>query len=166
MESLEIILMDFSKSNLDQFIKEDFNIQLNQIRSSYFYDNSRGEDTEFQDISSLEEILSPRGTGNLFLSNLNLGHTFSDVMIVFSFDEKDGNMTMNFPEEELFSGGKSERTLRAEGLIRYIFDMMDKYEIKKVRVGYEPATDDDTCLVEINNGMKNNFNDIVTKLLG
>lgn len=164
MENLEIILMDFNKSNLDQFIKEDLNIQLNQIRSSHFFDNSRGEDTEFQDITSLEEIFSPRGTGNLFLSNLNLGYTFSDVMIVFSFDEKDGDMTMNFPEEELFSGEKSETELKVEGLVRYIFDMMDKYEIKKVRVGYEPATDDDTCLVEINNEMKN-FSDIVTTLL-
>ena len=76
MESLEIILMDFSKSNLDQFIKEDLNIQLNQICSSRFYDNDRGEDTEFQDITSLEEILFPKGTGNLFLSDLNLGAQF------------------------------------------------------------------------------------------
>ena len=165
MENLEIILIDFSKSNLDQFIKEDLNIQLNQIRSSHFYDNSRGEDTVFQDITSFEEILSPKGTGNLFLSNLNLGRTFHDVMIVFSFDEQYGDMTMNFPEEEFYNGGKSETTLRAEGLIRYIFDLMDKYKIKKVRVGYEPATDDDTCLVEINNETKN-FKDIVTKLLG
>lgn len=71
---------------------------------------------------------------------------------------------MNFHEEELYSGEKSETALKAEGLIRYIFDMMDKYEIKKVRVGYEPATDDDTCLVEINNETKN-FNHIVTTLL-
>ncbi|QKS60303.1 hypothetical protein HUB98_21915 [Paenibacillus barcinonensis] len=165
VESLEIILLDFKKSNLDQFIKKDLSIQTNQIRSSHFYDNSRGKDTEFQDITSFEEILSPKGTGNLFLSDLNLGHNFIDVMIVFSFDEQYGDITMNFPEEELYSGEKSETALKAEGLIRYIFDMMDKYEIKKVRVGYEPATDDDTCLVEINKETKN-FNDIVTKLLG
>lgn len=72
---------------------------------------------------------------------------------------------MIFPKEELYSGEKSETALKVEGLVRYIFDVMDKYEIKKVRVRYEPATDDDTCLVEINNGMKKNFNDIVTTLL-
>lgn len=73
MKNLEIILMDFSKSNLDQFIQEDLNIQLNQIRSSHFFDNSKGEDTEFQDITSLEEILSPKGTGTYFCLTLTWG---------------------------------------------------------------------------------------------
>ncbi|UOK64516.1 hypothetical protein [Paenibacillus amylolyticus] len=164
MESLEIILIDFDKNKLDQFIKNDLNIQLDQIKSSHFYDNRSENNIEFQQIESLEEILSPKGTGNVLLSQLNLGHTFNDMMIVFSFDEESGDIVMNFPEGELFTGETSEAMLKAQKLIEYILDIKKKYAIKKVRIGYEPAMDDDTCLVEIDIEMMDT-NVIVSKLL-
>lgn len=164
LESLEIILINFNKNNLDQFIKNDLNIQVDQIQSSHFYDSRSENDIEFQQIESLEEILSPKGTGNILLSQLNLGHTYNDVMIVFSFDEESGDIVMNFPEEELFSGENSETTLNAQKLIEYILDIKKKYAIEKVRIGYEPAMDDDTCLVEIDIEMMDT-NVIVSKLL-
>ncbi|WP_256984536.1 MULTISPECIES: hypothetical protein [Paenibacillus] len=164
MESLEIILIDFNKNKLDQFIKNGLNIQAERIKSSHFYDNRSENDIEFQQIESLEEILSPKGTGNILLSQLNLGHTFNDVMIVFSFDEESGDIVMNFPEEELFSGENSETLLKAQKLIEYILDIKKKYAIEKVRIGYEPAMDDDTCLVEIDKEITN-MNAVVAKLL-
>ncbi|PRA02798.1 MULTISPECIES: hypothetical protein [Paenibacillus] len=164
MERLEMILIEFSKNSLDQFIKNDLNIQVDRIKSSHFYDNRSENDIEFQQIESLEEILSPKGTGNILLSQLNLGHTYNDVMIVISFDEESGDIVMNFPEEELFSGEKSETMLKAHKLIEYILDIKKKYAIEKVRIGYEPAMDDDTCLVEIDKEMMDT-NVIVSKLL-
>ncbi|WP_346773283.1 hypothetical protein [Paenibacillus sp. PAMC 26794] len=165
LESLEIILIDFNKNNLDQFIKNDLNIQVDRIKSSHFYDNRSENDIEFQQIESFEEIFSPKGSGNLLLSELSLGHTFNDVMIVFSFDEEFGDLVINFPEEELFSGENSETKLKAQKLIEYILDTKNKYSIEKVRIGYEPAMDDDTCLVEINKETMDT-NSIVAKLLG
>ncbi|MBT2287500.1 hypothetical protein J7E78_28845 [Paenibacillus polymyxa] len=162
--SLEIILIDFNKNNLDQFIKNDLNIQEDHIKSSHFYDNRSEKDFEFHQIRSFEEILSPKGTGNILLSELNLGHTLNNVMIVFSFNEECGDIVMNFPEEELFSGENSETTLKAQKLIEYILDIKKKYAIEKVRIGYEPAMDDDTCLVEIDKEMMDT-NVIVSKLL-
>lgn len=164
MERLEMILIDFNKNNLDLFIKNDLNIQADRIKSSHFYDNRSENDIEFQQIKSLEEILSPKGTGNILLSHLNLGHTFNDVMIVFSFDEESGDIIINFPEEELFSGENSETMLKAQKLIEYILNIKNKYSIEKVRIGYEPAMDDDTCLVEIDKETTN-MDAIVTKLL-
>ncbi|SDL15772.1 hypothetical protein SAMN05428961_104104 [Paenibacillus sp. OK060] len=164
LESLEIILIDFNKNILDQFIKNDLNIQVDQIKSSHFYDNRSENDIEFQQIESLEEVLSPKGTGNILFSQLNLGHTFNDVMIVFSFDEESGDIVMNFPEEELFSGENPETMLKAQTLIEYILNIKNKYAIEKVRIGYEPAMDDDTCLVEIDKETTN-MNAIVAKLL-
>lgn len=165
LESLEIILIDFDKNKLDQFIKNDLNIQVGQIKSSHFYDNRSEKDIEFQQIESLEEILSPKGTGNVLLSQLNLGHTFNDVMIVFSFDEESGDIVINFPEEELFSGENPETMLKAQKLIEYILNIKNKYSIEKVRIGYEPAMDDDSCLIEIDKETTN-MNAIVAKLLG
>ncbi|MFJ2046071.1 hypothetical protein ACIOBL_20920 [Paenibacillus taichungensis] len=164
MQSLEIILIDFNKNNLDRFIKNDLNIQVDQVKSSHFYDNRSEKDIEFQQIESLEEILSPKGTGNILLSQLNLGHTYNDVMIVFSFDEEYGDIVINFLEEELFSGEKPETMLKAQKLIEYILNIKNKYSIEKVRIGYEPAMDDDTCLVEIDKETTN-MNAIVAKLL-
>lgn len=164
LESLEIILIDFNKNILDQFIKNDLNIQVDQIKSSHFYDNRSENDIEFQQIESLEVVLSPKGTGNILFSQLNLGHTFNDVMIVFSFDEESGDIVMNFPEEELFSGENPETMLKAQTLIEYILNIKNKYAIEKVRIGYEPAMDDDTCLVEIDKETTN-MNAIVAKLL-
>ncbi|MFE6074959.1 hypothetical protein ACFVQB_10835 [Paenibacillus sp. NPDC057886] len=164
MEHLEIILIDFNKSNLDRFIKKDLDIQVDQIKSSHFYDNRSENDIEFQQIESLEEILSPKGSGNLLLSELSLGHTLNDVMIVFSFDEESGDIVINFPEEELFTGETSEAPLKAQKLIEYILDIKKKYAIEKVKIGYEPAMDDDTCLVEIDKEMMDT-NVIVSKLL-
>lgn len=165
MERLEMILIEFSKNSLDRFIKNDLNIQVDRIKSSHFYDNHSESDIEFQQIESFKEILSPKGTGNILLSQLNLGHTFNDVMIVFSFDEESGDIVMNFPEEELFSGENPETMLKAQRLIEYILDIKKKYAIEKVRIGYEPAMDDDTCLVEIDKEMMDT-NAIVAKLLG
>jgi hypothetical protein len=164
LESLEVILIDFNKNNLNRFIKNDLNIQVDQIKSSHFYDNRSENDIEFQQIESLEEILSPKGTGNILLSQLNLGHTYNDVMIVFSFDEEYGDIVINFLEEELFSGEKPETMLKAQKLIEYILNIKNKYSIEKVRIGYEPAMDDDTCLVEIDKETTN-MNAIVAKLL-
>ncbi|MDR6718755.1 hypothetical protein [Paenibacillus sp. 2003] len=164
MDFMEMILIDFNKNNLDQFIKNDLNIQVDQIQSSHFYDNRSENDIGFQQIESLEEILSPKGTGNILLSQLNLGHTYNDVMIVFSFDEESGDIVMNFPEEELFSGEKPETMLKAQKLIEYILNIKNKYSIEKVRIGYEPAMDDDTCLVEIDKEMMD-MKTIIAKLL-
>jgi len=164
VESLEIILIDFNKNSLDRFIKNDLNIQVDRIKSSHFYNNRSERDIEFQQIESLEEILSPKGTGNILLSQLNLAHTFNDVMIVFSFDEESGDIVINFPEEELFSGENSEATLKAQKLMEYVLDIMKKYDVEKVRIGYEPSMDDDTCLVEIDKEMMDT-NAIVSKLL-
>ncbi|MEK4370543.1 hypothetical protein [Paenibacillus sp. FSL R5-0473] len=165
MDCMEMILIDFNKNNLDRFIKNDLNIQAKRIKSSHFYDNHSESDIEFQQIESFEKILSPKGSGNLLLSELSLGHTLNDVMIVFSFDEEFGDIVINFPEEELFSGENSETTLKAQKLIEYILDIKKKYAIEKVRIGYEPAMDDDTCLVEINKETMDT-NSIVAKLLG
>ncbi|WP_458125440.1 hypothetical protein [Paenibacillus sp. Z3-2] len=98
------------------------------------------------------------------MSQLNLGHTFNDVMIVFSFNEESGDIVINFPEEELFSGENPETMLKAQKLIEYILNFKNKYAIEKVRIGYEPAMDNDTCLVEINKEMMDT-NAIVSKLL-
>ncbi len=98
----------------------------------------------------MKEILSPKGTGNIVLEQLQLGITLKDVVIVFSFDEEYGDIVFNFPESEIFVDDKKEVKSRFEKLVNYLVKLKMKYDIPKVIIGYEPADDEDTMLIELN----------------
>lgn len=149
MENLEIILEDFRKDELDKLVSGELKINSSEIRSSHFFDNNSGTDIEFHQIKSLWEVLSPIGTGNVFLSQMEIGCSLKDVMIIFSFDKEFGDITINFSENELYEGKSSDVRQKAQKLLESLVVLKDKFNIPKIRIGFEPATDDDTCLVEI-----------------
>ncbi|GIP46335.1 hypothetical protein J45TS6_47940 [Paenibacillus sp. J45TS6] len=149
MDNLEIILVDLIKDELDKMVFEEFKINVLEVKSSHFFDNNSKDDIVFHQINSFQEILSPIGTGNIFLSHLEIGYIIKDVMVVFSFDKDYGDITINFPENELFAVDRSVQKQRAYKLVEFLLRLRDKYNIAKVKIGFEPASDDDTCLVTI-----------------
>lgn len=163
MENLEVILVNFNKSDLDKLIDE-FKISSSQVKRSHFFDRSRAEDIEFHQIKSLKDILTPNGTGNIFLSQLEMGYIINDVMILFSFDEEYGDIVFNFPESELFTGENAEIKSNAKKIIEFFLEIKERYGILNVRVGLEPASDDDTCLLELKEQIID-LDDIVENML-
>jgi len=149
LENLEIILENFKKDQLNRFVFDELKINSYKVKSSHFFDSNRQEDIEFHQIKSIEEILSPDGTGNVLLEQIEIGSILNDVMIIFSFDYDSGDITFNFSESELFEGKVSEIKLKARKIVETLISLKDKYHITKIRIGFEPATDDDSCLVEI-----------------
>ncbi|XMB28298.1 hypothetical protein PaeBR_08645 [Paenibacillus sp. BR2-3] len=149
MENLEIILEDFRKDELDKLVFDELKIKSSEVKSSHFFDNSSEEDIEFHQIKSFQEVLSPVGTGNVFLNQIDIGCSLKDVMIIFSFNKDSGDITFNFSESELFEGKSSEVRLKAMKIVESLVGLKGKYDIPKIRIGFEPATDDDSCLVEI-----------------
>lgn len=149
MENLEIVLEDFRKDELDNLVFDELKINSSEVKSSHFFDNNRQEDIEFHQIKSIQEVLSPVGTGNVFLNQIEIGCSLKDVMIIFSFDNDSGDITFNFSESELFEGKGSEVRLKAMKIVESLVNLKDKYDIPKIKLGFEPATDDDSCLVEI-----------------
>ena len=149
MENLEIIYYDIDKGKIDEFFNDSLNISASDIKSSQFYDNYSEQDVEFHQVESLSEILSPTGTGSIVLKQLNHGITLEDVVIVLSFNEKDGEVVLNFPENNLFSGDTETINHKCRILIEHLTKLMEKYNAPKIRIGYEPASDDDTCLIEL-----------------
>ncbi|EHB62700.1 hypothetical protein [Paenibacillus lactis] len=149
MENLEIIFENFRKDQLDKFVFDELKINSYEVKSSHFFDSNRQEDIEFHQIKSIEELLSPVGTGNVLLEQIEIGSILNDVMIIFSFDNDSGDITFNFSESELFEGNVSEIKLKAMKIVESLISLKDKYDITKIRIGFEPATDDDSCLVEI-----------------
>lgn len=106
MEKLEIVLLDFKKRYVNDFIQDELKLSTLRIKSSHFYDNLCKKDLKFDEVKDLKEILSPKGTGHVFLESLDLGVSIKEVIVVFSFDEVVGNIVFNFLQEELFTGKK------------------------------------------------------------
>ncbi|MBW4082938.1 hypothetical protein [Paenibacillus sp. S150] len=151
MENLEIILTNFNKDALDKFILEELNLSEVNIESSHFYDNNSGQDIEFYQIESIIEIFSPMGTGNIVVEKLKFGINLNNIVIVFSFDERLGDIILNFPDSNIFVGDKHITQFHSRCLLKYLINLKNKYNIPNIRFGYEPASDDDTCLISINN---------------
>ncbi|MEI3614835.1 hypothetical protein [Pseudogracilibacillus sp. SO30301A] len=150
MENLEIILSDFNKRELNKLVYDELKLSTLTLRSSHFYDNISEEDLDFSQVKNIEKILSPKGTGNILIEELQLGISLKNVVIVFSFDEQDGDIVFNFPENEILKDGEDDNRLRLKKIVHFLVNLKEIYDIPKIIVGYEPATDEDTMLIEIN----------------
>ncbi|CAI6085188.1 hypothetical protein PAECIP112173_04552 [Paenibacillus sp. JJ-100] len=148
MEYLEIILEDFRKDELDKFISK-LKINLAEVKSSHFFDNNSGADIEFHQIKSFRDVLSPIGTGNVFLKQVEIGCSIKNVMIIFSFNKELEDITFNFSENELYEGESSDARLNVKKILETLVGLKDKFNISNIRIGFEPASDDDTCIVKI-----------------
>lgn len=155
MENLEIILTDFNKRKIDKLIYEELKLSTLKVSSSHFYNNTLEKDLTFSQVGNIEEVLAPKGTGNILLEELQLGILINNVLIVFSFDEQDGDILFNFPESEILKNDMDDNKLRLEKLVHFLVILQEKYEIPKVIIGYEPANDEDSLLMEINSRIKN-----------
>lgn len=149
MENIEIIYFDIDKQHVDEFFKENIFFKESDIKSSHFYDHRTKQDKEFSQIESIAEVLSPNGTGSIVLKKLLHGIVLEDIVITLSFSENDGEIVINFPESSLLYGEEGTVKSKCISLLEYLTKVKEMYNVPKIRIGYEPATDDDTCLIEI-----------------
>lgn len=90
LENLGIILEDFRKDELDKLISDELKINSSEVKSSHIFDNNSGAEIEFHQIKSFKDVLSPIGTGNVFLNQIEIGCSLKDVMVIFSFYKEFG----------------------------------------------------------------------------
>ncbi len=161
MEFLEIVF-DFKTKYLDELLFHEFKLKPDHIKSSHFYDTDKEIDIEFHEITSFSNFFAKQGTGTIVVKEICLGMIMEEVFILFSFDGESGTIDISFPESELIEDKifNKEKGLQ---LIEYFSSFMKRYELKSVRFGYEPATDDDTCLIELKEGMTQ-IKDLVNNL--
>lgn len=120
-----------------------------KIVSSHFYDSVLGKDVSFSEVKDIKQIFSPRGTGNIVLNDLELGVPVEDIVLVLSFDEKMGDIVLNFPEHFLFSTKQTHDKGNLKEVANYLMKLQSTYSMSKAIIGYEPATDEDSRLLEI-----------------
>lgn len=149
MENIEIIYYDIEKHYIDKFISENLIFKKSDVKSSHFYDHLTEQDKEYFEIESIGQILSPTGTGSIVLKELSHGIILEDVVITLSFNENDGEIVINFPESSLLIGEAKTVKSNCSALLEHLSRVKERYNLQKIRIGYEPASDDDTCLIEI-----------------
>ena len=96
MEQFEVILVDFPKQYIDSFVAQELVLVGENMRSSHFYDQAAEQDLQFAQVNSVANTLSPTGTGNVVLHQLDFGVIIRDVMVVFSFVQEICDVTLKF----------------------------------------------------------------------
>lgn len=164
MENLEIVLEDINKNDIDKLVYEGLELSTLKIKHSNFYDNDSKTDIEFSQVKSVKEVLSPKGTGNIVVEDIQVGVLLKNVVIIFSFDKQFGDVVLNFPEKEIFNGERKEKIKRLKKIIGALLELKSIYDIKNIILGYEPATDEDMKLIDDVN-KNSNYDKIIEKII-
>jgi hypothetical protein len=161
MDFFEFVF-DFKTEYLDKMIFNEFKLTANNVKSSHFYDIDKQRDVEFHEIASFSEFFTKPGTGTITVKQLQLGTILEEFLILLSFDGESGTIDINFAESELIENHifNKEKCLK---LMEYFSSFMERYDVKSARFGYEPATDEDTCLIELKEGATQ-IKDLVDRL--
>lgn len=151
MNNLEIILKDFPKKNLDQFVNLEILKHEKMIVSSNFYDNTNKKDVTIKEISSLSKILSSIGCGSISFSDFKFGIPLGSTVITFSFDINAGDIDINFEVNSVFVDTNKELEVvnKCKKIIETALDFRKKYFIPIILIGLEPADNEDTCLLRL-----------------
>ena len=147
-DNFEIIFNNFKRINIDNLIYEYFKISNIVIVNSHFYDEEADRDLEFSDIKSISEYFIKSRNACFSIKTLELGILLSDVVILINSDNENGEIVINFPVDTLFSGIKKEVGNKCEKILNCIREIKEKYNFETLIMGFEPATDDDMCLVK------------------
>ena len=145
MNNLEVIFENIKRHELDTFIFNELHFNKQKVISSHFYDEVGERDIELDMISNLSEFYAIPGTGNIYMSEVNLGICIHNVMTVISFDDIIGDIVLNFNVNELFK----DYIITNQNcvlLIKKLKSIIDTYDVGSIIVGYEPATDADMQL--------------------
>lgn len=152
MNYIEIVLEDIQKKYLDEILGEIIRFDICDIISSHFFDTEHNQDIDFQKIISFESSFCDSGTGNLFLKKVRIGIELEKVIIIISCNEKMGDITINFSEDQFKDSKNPQLKNSIQKLLQILLEIQNKYFVSKIFVGYEPATDDDMKILEFNQG--------------
>lgn len=149
MEYLEILLQDVSKQHIDLIVRQELKITNDSVISSHFFDKIQKIDMEYGAINSLVGYFSSPNTGNVFLEEVELGEKLPNTMIVMSFDEDYGDITLNFSEDEISNCDTDTLSAKIKRIVDKLIEIKKKYDIKNIRLGYESVIDDENVVLKI-----------------
>lgn len=147
MESYELIFNNISPKEISILLNW-INFKEKNVVNSHFYINNK--DTKFENIDSLEIYFNKQNTGNILVKDISIGAAISKAIIVISFDDLNGDLTINFSEKDMAFLNNSVLT----DIYNNALSIMTNLNNATIFFGYEPAEDNDMTLFSLN---KNNL---------
>lgn len=145
---MEIILKNVKKSYLDQIVGRYIRLEKEDIISSCFFDKENDKNITYDEIKSLESYFHVCGTCTLYLKKLQVDIELKDVLIIISSDEKNAELTLNFPEKQFRDLEQNVLKENLHRLVLYLIQFCKCCEIHNWILGYEPAEDNDMKMIE------------------
>src|SRR5699024_8204474 len=137
VKNIEIKLYDFEKIDLPNLIYKEFNNLICLIRKlCLLISVTIYKDVIISEEKDIKQILSTRGTGNLVLNELELGVPVEDIVLVLSFEEKVGDIVLNFPEHFLFTTKQTHDKGNLKEFANYLMKLQSTYYMSKAIIGY------------------------------
>lgn len=140
MENIEIIFKDIYASDIKKIFKW-FLFKEENIKSSHFFED--GKDITYQELSNIEAYFNKVNTGQILIENIDIGTKIDEAIIIISFDNNKGDLTINFEETENFVNDFSEDILLKINEIKFII------HYSNIIFGYEPSEDEDMLVFKI-----------------
>ncbi|MBD5144635.1 MAG: hypothetical protein HDT21_01750 [Ruminococcus sp.] len=122
MEYVDIIFSGINKKDIDNLIKNKFEIGRDKILRSHFYTEENG-DFEYSDEIDLKKYFAEERTCNMFVSSLQFNKTYSKVLVIITSDKTDTNVTLNISADQFESGD-------IELLRDYLKSSFSQYDVK------------------------------------
>ncbi len=83
-----------------------------------------------------------------YLKKLQVDIELKDVLIIISSDEKNAELTLNFPEKQFRDLEQNVLKENLHRLVLYLIQFCKCCEIHNWILGYEPAEDNDMKMIE------------------
>ena len=103
MEYVDIIFSGVNKKDIDNLIKNKFDICRDKIIRSHFYTEENG-DFEYSDEIDFKKYFAENRTCNMLLSRLQLNKIYSKVLMIITSDKTDTNVALNISANQFESG--------------------------------------------------------------
>ena len=159
MNYLEIILKNVKKYYVDQIIGKYLQYNVSDVISSYFYDKNKQKNIEYSDIENLQTYFNESGTCNIYLKIVQIGMELIVVLILVGYDGDNGDITLNFLEEQFRHMEKGRLKSNLCMFIQKLVELCKCCDIDQIILGYEPAEDDDMKIMEIRKEQITIFNE-------
>lgn len=130
MEHLKDLL-----NNIENIL-EWMNFKENQIETSHFFIDN--EDKEYSDIDSFINFFSNTNTGNMLIKDLDIGLAIKKALIILSFDDVYGDITISFTEND-WEGSEVSTKEISRLILDRLNDIKNNITYTSILFGYEPA---------------------------
>lgn len=155
MEYIEVVLKSIKISQLQSVFCNYLIFDEKDIISSHFFDREKNTDASYKEIENFEEYFNTPGTCNISLKKATIGAELANVLLHIVCDERYGDITINFDEEQLKGQSNKEIENKLQNILTFLIQIYKSGEIGEIILGYEPAEDTDMKMIEISqNKMK------------